>query len=54
MIDHEKRLIGRRWAMVPFYWMLTSYAAWRAVLELRTKPFFWSKTPHQPVKRKLG
>jgi cellulose synthase/poly-beta-1,6-N-acetylglucosamine synthase-like glycosyltransferase len=53
MIDHEKRLIGRRWAMVPFYWMLTSYAAWRAVLELRTKPFFWSKTPHQPVKRKL-
>jgi cellulose synthase/poly-beta-1,6-N-acetylglucosamine synthase-like glycosyltransferase len=52
MIDHEKRLIGRRWAMVPFYWLMTSYAAWRAVLELRTKPFFWNKTPHQPVKRK--
>jgi hypothetical protein len=49
MIDHEKRLVGRRWAMVPVYWLMTSMAAWRAVVELKTKPFFWSKTPHQPV-----
>lgn len=48
MIDHEKRLLGRRWMAVPLYWLMISYAAWRAVLELYKKPFFWSKTPHTP------
>lgn len=48
MIDHEKRLIGRSWAYVPVYWLMTSAAAWRAVFELRSKPFFWNKTPHRP------
>jgi cellulose synthase/poly-beta-1,6-N-acetylglucosamine synthase-like glycosyltransferase len=52
MIDHEKRLIGRRWIMVPPYWLMTSYAAWRAVFELRSKPFVWNKTPHKPVRPK--
>jgi len=51
MIDHEKRLVGRRWTMVPAYWLMTSYAAWRAVAELRTRPFVWNKTPHKPVGR---
>jgi cellulose synthase/poly-beta-1,6-N-acetylglucosamine synthase-like glycosyltransferase len=49
MIDHEKRLVGWRWATVPVYWMMTSFAAWRAVFELKSKPFVWNKTPHQPV-----
>lgn len=49
MTDHEKRLIGSRWLAVPLYWMMTSFAAWRAVIELRMRPFFWQKTPHQPV-----
>jgi cellulose synthase/poly-beta-1,6-N-acetylglucosamine synthase-like glycosyltransferase len=48
MIDHEKRRIGWRWMAVPLYWMLVSAAAWRAVVELRTNPFFWHKTPHKP------
>jgi cellulose synthase/poly-beta-1,6-N-acetylglucosamine synthase-like glycosyltransferase len=48
MIDHEKRLLGRRWVAVPLYWLMISHAAWRAVLELYRKPFFWSKTPHTP------
>ncbi|TWF53188.1 glycosyltransferase family 2 protein [Neorhizobium alkalisoli] len=48
MIDHEKQLLGRRWVAVPLYWLMISYAAWRAVLELYRKPFFWSKTPHTP------
>jgi len=48
MIGHEKRLIGWRWTGVPLYWLMTSAAAWRAALELRSKPFFWNKTPHEP------
>ncbi|TCL75511.1 glycosyltransferase family 2 protein [Rhizobium sp. BK251] len=48
MIEHEKRQIGWRWAAVPIYWLMVSFAAWRAVLELRTNPFFWHKTPHRP------
>mgnify|MGYP003655090455 CR=1 FL=1 len=34
---------------VPLYWMMTSLAAWRAILELRSRPFFWQKTPHEPA-----
>ena len=49
MTDHERRLIRSRWLAVPLYWMMTSFAAWRAVIELRMRPFFWQKTPHQPV-----
>ncbi|MGF9565539.1 glycosyltransferase [Neorhizobium sp. JUb45] len=54
MTDHEKRLVGWRWAAVPLYWMLTSAAAWKAINELRTKPFFWNKTPHRPVDAAIG
>lgn len=49
MIDHEKRQIGWRWVMVPFYWLMISAAAWRAVIELKTNPFHWNKTPHAPT-----
>ncbi|MFB9950043.1 glycosyltransferase family 2 protein [Rhizobium puerariae] len=51
MIHYEKRLIGWRWIGVPLYWLMTSAAAWRAVLELHSRPFFWNKTPHKPVGR---
>ena len=43
----------RRWLAVPLYWLMTSIAAWQAVLELRSKPFVWNKTPHQPSTRKI-
>lgn len=48
MTDYEQRQIGMRWTGVPLYWLLTSIASWKAVMELRAKPFFWQKTPHQP------
>jgi glycosyltransferase XagB len=48
MIEPEKKRIGWRWIAVPVYWMLVSAAAWRAVIELRTNPFHWHKTPHRP------
>lgn len=54
MTGHEKRLVGWRWAAVPLYWMMTSLAAWKAVNELRTNPFFWNKTPHRPVDGSVG
>lgn len=50
MTDLEKRRVGGRWMAVPLYWMMTSLAAWRAIFELRARPFFWQKTPHEPVK----
>ncbi|MBP2562031.1 cellulose synthase/poly-beta-1,6-N-acetylglucosamine synthase-like glycosyltransferase [Neorhizobium galegae] len=52
MIEHERRLVGWRWIGVPLYWIMTSVAAWRAMTELRSKPFFWNKTPHQPSGRR--
>ncbi|CAN7222817.1 glycosyltransferase family 2 protein [Pararhizobium sp. LjRoot238] len=48
----ERRAVGMRWAFVPFYWLIMSLAAWRAVLELQTNPFSWNKTPHEPVSEK--
>jgi cellulose synthase/poly-beta-1,6-N-acetylglucosamine synthase-like glycosyltransferase len=52
MIPHERKLIGRRWLYTPLYWLLLSVAAWRALYELRHKPFVWNKTPHKPTSRK--
>jgi len=49
MSASEKRSVGWRWAFVPLYWLVMSLAAWRALLELRTSPFSWNKTPHMPV-----
>jgi cellulose synthase/poly-beta-1,6-N-acetylglucosamine synthase-like glycosyltransferase len=30
----------------PLYWVLHSFAAWRALVQLIHKPFYWEKTPH--------
>nr|CAD6426285.1 glycosyl transferase [Rhizobium sp. Q54] len=49
MTGHEKRQVGIRWTALPLYWLMTSVASWRALIELHRKPFFWQKTPHQPV-----
>lgn len=48
MITPEKKRIGWRWIAVPGYWMMVSVAAWHAVIELRSNPFHWHKTPHRP------
>lgn len=49
MSPPEQRAVGWRWMLVPFYWMLMSVAAWRALIELKTNPFYWNKTTHRPV-----
>ncbi len=35
--------------LMPLYWLLVSFAAWRAVAELIRKPHYWAKTPHVPA-----
>ncbi len=51
MIEHEREMVGKRWLATPVYWLMLSAAAWRAVYELRYKPFVWNKTPHKPVSK---
>ncbi|MBA91585.1 MAG: glycosyl transferase [Phyllobacteriaceae bacterium] len=34
---------------LPLYWLMQSWAAWRAVLELVRTPHRWNKTPHRPA-----
>lgn len=48
MSDREKRGMGWKWVMIPVYWMAVSLAAWKAVVELRLRPFYWNKTAHSP------
>jgi cellulose synthase/poly-beta-1,6-N-acetylglucosamine synthase-like glycosyltransferase len=35
---------------LPFYWLLISVAAWRALWQLYAAPFLWEKTPHRPTR----
>jgi cellulose synthase/poly-beta-1,6-N-acetylglucosamine synthase-like glycosyltransferase len=44
-----KDIKGSILRVIPFYWMLVSVAAWRAVKQLCTQPFLWEKTPHRPA-----
>jgi hypothetical protein len=37
--------------LLPLYWALHSIAAWRALVQLVTKPSHWEKTPHGLSKR---
>ena len=37
------------WALfMPFYWLLISLAAYRALFQLATSPYRWEKTQHRP------
>lgn len=54
MTQQERRATGRRWALTPVYWLLMSLAAWRAVRELRSNPFFWNKTAHRPAQTTMS
>ncbi len=44
----RRRLLGCGWALIllPLYWMLLSFAAWRALFQLVRAPYRWEKTEH--------
>lgn len=47
-----RRVPMRAWRIAlwtPLYWLLLSWAGWRALVELVRKPHHWNKTPHKPV-----
>ncbi|WP_137154693.1 glycosyltransferase [Rhizobium sp. FKL33] len=47
MPREERRRLGTARFFVPVYWLMMSWAAWKALRELRDRPFFWAKTPHE-------
>jgi glycosyltransferase XagB len=38
--------------LMPVYWLLVSWAAWRAVVQLIVAPHFWEKTEHSARRRR--
>jgi hypothetical protein len=34
--------------LTPPYWVMLSFAGWRAAWQLWRRPHFWEKTPHLP------
>jgi hypothetical protein len=44
----RRRLLrsARYLVLLPFYWLLLSFAAWRAVFQLVSSPYRWEKTEH--------
>ncbi len=41
-------------ALMPLYWIMISFAAYRAAGQLVTNPYLWEKTPHGPRKAAAG
>jgi cellulose synthase/poly-beta-1,6-N-acetylglucosamine synthase-like glycosyltransferase len=41
--------LRRELLLQPVYWLLSSWAAWRALIEILSRPHFWDKTPHEPL-----
>jgi len=47
--NHLKKIL---WTL-PFYWLLISFAGWRAIWQLLTRPHFWEKTKHGLANRPM-
>ncbi|WP_245411881.1 glycosyltransferase family 2 protein [Phyllobacterium leguminum] len=47
-LSRDERRAGRYFCWIPVYWLLMSFAAWRAVWQLFQAPHLWEKTPHHP------
>ena len=43
----KRRPDWRAICLLPFYWIMMSYAAWRAIGQLIVCPSKWEKTPHK-------
>ena len=44
---HERTRVKSRWIfLTPAYWLLMSYAGWRAIAQLASNAHLWEKTPH--------
>lgn len=50
-VASPRGLFGRLHALLtlPAYWVLHSWAAWRALWQLHRDPYLWEKTDHTPV-----
>jgi glycosyltransferase XagB len=39
---------------MPIYWLLVSWAAWRAIAQLAAAPHYWEKTEHAARHNTVG
>ena len=46
LLDKEKTSLWATFLLTPFYWVLISLAAWRALWKLYREPYRWEKTHH--------
>ncbi|WP_237151998.1 glycosyltransferase family 2 protein [Oryzibacter oryziterrae] len=45
----ERTDLRRDILKMPLYWLLVSFAAWHALLDLMIRPHHWHKTPHDTI-----
>ena len=44
---HERTRMKGRWLLLtPAYWLMMSFAGWRALIQLISNTHLWEKTPH--------
>ena len=56
-VGMRRRALPLRWSLIasiPAYWLLLSWAAWRALGELIRRPHHWQKTEHGLSRRQGG
>jgi cellulose synthase/poly-beta-1,6-N-acetylglucosamine synthase-like glycosyltransferase len=48
-LELRRRPLRQAWVLLllPVYWVLMSFACYRAVIQLVRRPHFWDKTPHR-------
>lgn len=52
LISGQRKKIKTRWLFLPpLYWLLMSFAGWRALSQLPLRSQLWEKTPHEPARR---
>jgi cellulose synthase/poly-beta-1,6-N-acetylglucosamine synthase-like glycosyltransferase len=51
----RRGMLRNAWVLltIPFYWLLLSLAAWRALIQLMTAPHRWEKTEHGGARTSL-
>lgn len=45
----EQKKSKARFFFLPAYWLIMSWAGWRAVIDLMRRPHHWEKTDHKPM-----
>jgi cellulose synthase/poly-beta-1,6-N-acetylglucosamine synthase-like glycosyltransferase len=54
IVGRRRPALAAQALLMPVYWLLVSFAAYRALYQLAVAPYLWEKTEHGAQKRRAG